>query len=209
MRTVKMDERAFMKLSRIGLVFLLAAMPAMLVEGAVDPALLSLVMPDAKIVAGVQVQQAQASALGQYLMSQIPASADFDKMVAATGFDPRRDLREIVAASPGTKDLGIVVGRGVFQPQRISGMAALSGGTVSNYKGQELIAGKGSMGSIAFLDASTVVLGDTASLKAAIDRRLTGGQPSADLRQRAIEASTRNDAWVVTATPLTDRKSVV
>jgi hypothetical protein len=193
------------KLFRIGFVLALALVPAAaLVQAAVDPALLSLVMPDAKIVAGVQVEQAQASALGQYLLGQIPAGAEWDKMVAATGFDPKRDLREIVAASSGARNAGLLIGRGMFQPQRISAMAALAGGTVTNYKGVEMVTGKGSPGGLAFLDASTVVLGDDVSLKSAIDRRAGGGQLSVDLRQKAVDASARNDAWVVTVTPLAD-----
>jgi hypothetical protein len=189
------------QLFRVGFVFALAAV---LVQAAVDPSLLGLVMPDAKVVAGVQVQEAQASALGQYLMGQIPTGAEWDKMVAATGFDPRRDLREIVAASSGRSKTGLLIGRGVFQPQRISALAAMSGGTVINYKGVEMVAGKGSPGGLAFLDASTVVMGDPASLKAAIDQRTGGGQLPADLRQKAIDASSHSDVWVVTTTPLVE-----
>jgi len=189
------------QLSRIGLVFALAVVA---MQAAVDPALLNLVMPDAKVVAGIQVQQAQASALGQYLMAQIPTGLERDKMTAATGFDPTRDLREIVAASSGAKNTGLLIGRGVFQPQRISALAALSGGRVTTYKGVEIVASKVLPPCLAFLDASTVVVGDDASLKAAIDRRTGGGQISGDLRQKALDASSLNDAWVVTVTPLAD-----
>jgi len=192
--------------SRVGLIFLLgAALGATSASAAADPALLNLVMPDAKVVAGFQVAQAQVSPLGQYLLSQIPANADFDKMIAATGFDPRRDLQEIVAASAGgSRPTGLVIGRGVFQPARISMVAGMTGGSASDYKGVQIVMGKGSPNGVAFLDASTVVAGDAASIKAAIDRRAGGSQLSAALRQKALEASTSNDAWIVTLTPLTE-----
>ena len=188
------------KAFQLGLVLLTAPFFAM---AAVDPALLSLVMPDAKIVAGVQLQQAQASGLGQFLLSQMQNAVPFDNLAQATGFDPRRDLQEIVAAS-GNGKTGFIVGRGVFQPQRISNMAAAAGASVSSYNGTDLLVGRGAPNGLAFLDASTVVLGDVASLKAAIDRRAGGAQLSAALKQKALDTSARNDAWIVSVTPIAD-----
>src|SRR5262249_16079428 len=143
----------------------------------VDPGLLNLVMPDAKVLTGVQVDQAQSSPFGQYILAQIQPNQDFNKLIAATGFDPRHDLHEIVAAS-GDAQSGLAVGRGVFQPARIAAAAVLAGAVSSNYKGIEVLTGKGSHedGSIAFLDTTTVVLGQDAAVKATIDRRLAGNR---------------------------------
>jgi len=67
---------------------------------AADPGLLSLVMPDAKVIAGLQVDQAKTSQFGQYVLSHMqPDDANFKKFMADTGFDPRRDVGEIVMAS--------------------------------------------------------------------------------------------------------------
>ena len=41
------------------------------VLSAADPMLLNLVMPDAKVVAGVNVQQAKGTLFGQYILSQM------------------------------------------------------------------------------------------------------------------------------------------
>jgi hypothetical protein len=173
------------------------------VSAAVDPALLSLLMPDAKIVAGVQVQQAETSALGQYLMSQMQSAAHLEALAQTTGFDPRRDVTEIVAASSGANRTGVLVARGFFQPQRIAAMAAAAGGTVFNYKGLDLIGANGGNG-LVFLDGSTVAVGDVANLKGVIDRRGNGGQIADTLKQKAIDTSAVNDAWVVSVTPLGD-----
>ena len=40
---------------------------------AADPGLLSLVMPDAKIVSGIQADQTRSSLFGQYVLSQMQA----------------------------------------------------------------------------------------------------------------------------------------
>src|SRR5216684_1224276 len=80
-------------------VSLVAAATAM---ARVDPALLNSAMPDAKILSGIQVDQSAALSFGQYVLSQMKLDACFPKFVTTTGFDPRRDLREILAATSGT-----------------------------------------------------------------------------------------------------------
>jgi len=179
---------------------------------AADPSLLGMVMPDAKVVTGIEVSQSQASPFGQYILSQIQLGANFDKVTAAIGFDPRRDLQEIIAATAATDpsqapqtQSGLVLARGTFQPARISTAAVLAGATTSTYKGFEILANTttGKNGGVVFLDNSTVATGDMASLKAAIDRRVTGTVFSGPLAQRASAASVANDAWFATATPST------
>ena len=66
---------------------------------AADPSLLGLVMPGAKVVTGIEVSQSQASPFGQYVLSQMDLGANFDKLATAIGFDPRRDLQEVIAAA--------------------------------------------------------------------------------------------------------------
>jgi hypothetical protein len=178
-------------------------------RAATDPSLLGLVMPDAKVVTGIDVSQSQASPFGQYVFSQMQLGANFDKIAAAIGFDPRRDLREIIAAAadvPGqTQDAqtGLVLARGTFQPARIAAVASLAGAVASTYKNFEILgnSGGGKNGGVVFLDASTVATGDIGSLKALIDRRISGTVFSGSLAQKASEASAANDAWFATATP--------
>lgn len=179
---------------------------------AADSSLLSLVMPDAKVVTGIEVSQSQSSPFGQYVLSQIQLGANFDKVTEAIGFDPRRDLQEVVAAAADASQTtpqaqtGLVLGRGKFQPARISTAALLAGATTTTYKGFEILSnvgGGGKNGGVVFLDNSTVATGDLVSLKAAIDRRVSGVVFSGPLAQKAAAASTANDAWFATATPST------
>ena len=80
---------------------------------AADQQLMNLLMPDAKVVAGVNVDQAKNSPFGQFMLSRMQAGdGGLGKLTGATGFDPRRDLREILMGTvgqPGQK--GLVLAR--------------------------------------------------------------------------------------------------
>src|SRR5260370_41450994 len=78
--------------------FCLAAGQALML--AADRSLLSLVMPDAKVIAGAQVVRVKNSPFGNFVLSHMQLDdPDFQKFMAATGFDPRRDLSELIIAS--------------------------------------------------------------------------------------------------------------
>jgi hypothetical protein len=183
--------------------FLLTVVAASTAMAAVDPGLLALVAPDAKALVGVQVAQAQASTFGQYLFSQIPNDAKVNNIMTALGFDPRRDVREFLAASGDNPAGGLVLGRGNFQPSKLSAAAALAGAVSSKYRGFDILSGgtAGSMGSLVFLDQSTIAVGDIAAVKAAIDRRAAASAFSGPLAERAKQVSASNDIWFATLTP--------
>src|SRR5215472_3544736 len=94
----RMTQRKLMNpLRAISMTMLLAGTSAL---AAIDPGLLNLVMPDAKVLSGLQVDQTLNSPFGQYILNQFqPNDQGFLKFMSATGFDPRHDLREILAAS--------------------------------------------------------------------------------------------------------------
>jgi hypothetical protein len=176
----------------------------------VDPGLLALVQPDAKMLVGIQVTQTQSSPLGQYLLSQVQLDSTANKVMTAAGFDPRRDVREILAAS-GDSFAGVLLGRGTFQTAKISKAAVQAGAVSSTYRGTEILTLKNSgdaknklAGSIAFLDASTMAAGDTDAVKAVIDRHAGGSDRralSVELAERARQISAVNDAWLASLTP--------
>ena len=89
-----------------------AALTAMIMFAA-DPGLLSLAMPDARAMAGINVEQVRLSPFGQYLMAQIAErEAGLQTLIDATGFDPApRSARNPVSfARWGRRQIGI--GRG-------------------------------------------------------------------------------------------------
>ncbi len=179
----------------------------------VTPALLNLVMPDATVVSGMNVAQSVTSPFGQYILSQMQSNdSGFVQFISSTGFDPRKDLVEILAATPAsassTTHSGLILGRGVFQPAMIIGAATQEGGTITNYRGFSLIGPpanqQGDNFALSFLDGATAAMGDVASVKSVIDRKLAGSTFSGALAQSAIAVSASNSAWFATTTPLSD-----
>ncbi len=184
----------------------------------VDPTLLALVPPDAKTLAGIQVAQAQSTPIGQALVAQLQLDANANNAMAAAGFDPHRDLREILASfGAGATDgntQAVLIGRGSFHPDKIAAAAVSVGATLSTYRGIQLIeakpgaqgrgpspAGANSSGTIAFLDASTMLAGDPASVRAAVDRHAAHAVFSGPIADRARLLSMSNDAWIITFAP--------
>jgi hypothetical protein len=204
-----------MNLRTLGFCLLTAAATA---TAAVDPVLLNLVMPDAKILSGIQVDQSVASPFGQYLLTQIQAGdASFQKFILATGFDPRRDLNQVLAATnsdgTSTSPSVLALGRGTFVPSQILAAAIAQGGVITPYKGFSIIAppAQGSTTgtntavsntAMVFLDGTTAAAGDIASVQGAIDRYVTPVTYSTPLGQQAQAVSVTNQAWFATTTPL-------
>ena len=178
-------------------------------SAAVDPSLLKLVMPDAKIVSGIQVQASMSSPFGKYVLSQMQSDdPGFQKFVADTGFDPRHDLSEILVATAGTSDKPefLVAGRGTFNPGKILNTASLSGGIISNYKGVDMLVNShdSSNGAIAFIESSIAVMGTQTAVQAAIDRRMNAPGLPADVLARVQQLATANDAWFLSTGPISD-----
>jgi hypothetical protein len=179
---------------------------------AADSTLLSLVMPDAKMISGFNIAQAKSSPFGQFLFSQMKSTdAQLEKFILVTGFDPRYDLHEVLIASSGSpqKNQGLLLIRGSFDPLKIFTLAKQFGVTIENYNGIEVLAGKHGKNKknsawFAFLDTTIAVLGDPESVRGAIDRRTGGGGPNASLATRVHELSTRYDFWGVSMIPLSE-----
>jgi hypothetical protein len=170
---------------------------------AADPGLLSLAMPDARAMAGINVQQTRLSPFGQYLIAEIAErEPGLQQLVDATGFDPRRDLREILVAWNGDAGgkSGVILARGTFDVARIVEAAISVGQTSETYKGVEIL-GDPAKGSLAFVDATLAISGAGVSVRAAIDRRSAAIGIGADLAAQVNQLSTTEDAWFVTLVP--------
>ena len=180
---------------------------AAMTMAAVDSALLALVMPDAKVLSGVQVAQAESSPFGQYVLAKTQIDdPKLQALMAMTGFDPRHDLREILAAtSSASTEAGLVLARGAFQPAKFVSAATTSGGSTTSHRGFTVILPEANgQGAIAFLDNTIAVIGNLAAVQSAIDRRFSGAVFSGPLAQKAQAVSNSNDAWFATLTPLSD-----
>lgn len=171
---------------------------------AADPALVRLIMPDARVVSGIQVDQSKVSPFGRYLLSQFKEDQQFRDFVANTGFDPRQDVQEILIASTGVQQKGgpgLVLVRGRFDTARILVQAKQHGATATMYQGVDVIT-DGSEKWVAFPEPSLAVVGDQTNVKAALDRRSTGSSLDPLLAAKVSDMSSRNDAWFVSTLPL-------
>jgi len=167
---------------------------------AADPALLGLVMPDAKVVAGIEVSQAQSSPFGQYLLSRVPRG----------GFDPTRSLNELVMATEGgpkaPSNRWLMAGKGTLDVEKLTAAAQARGGTLTSFDGVTIItrpadlAGQGPT-AMAFLDQSTGVMGDIASVQTAIQQWQGHAAASSSLLDKVNQASANNDFWFVSLVP--------
>lgn len=169
---------------------------------AVDTQLLNLVMPEAQVMAGVNVTTAKISPFGQYVLTHFRSDEKgLQELITKTGFDPRQDVTEILAASTGNPSAagGLILARGNFDPARIAGLAATEKNvTVSQYGGSTLIlVGDAAVHGVAFIGNSIAVVGDAASVKAALDRSSKVNSISPALATRVQALSTTLDAWSV------------
>jgi len=172
-----------------------------------DAGLLNLVMPDAKVIAGMDVSRAKSSPFGQLFMKNMNLrDEDLARFLALTGFDPARDVTEVLIASVDTQTTGgnaILLVRGNFDSARLRAALVRNGLEVLQVvTGVEMLTKRGEKGAVAFVDASLAVAGDAAAVKAALERRAGGAGLPAATYARAEDMSRENDIWMVTSLPV-------
>lgn len=177
---------------------------------AADPTLLSMVPSDAKVVAGIHVDRSAASPFGQFLLRQMQQDdAGFKKFTTSTGFDPRRDLIEVITASPDGPQHsghGVILARGNFDVARITSAAKAEGKALTTYQNAQVVStGSGPTEWIAFPDGGTAIIGDQDSVKTAINRRRSGGAAlDFKIANKVQDLSAKYDAWIVSTSPVSD-----
>ena len=162
-------------------------------------------MPDAKVLAGINVQQAKGTQFGQWVLNQLQThDAQMQKLVALTGFDPRRDVSELLVASDGVagSQTGLALARGSFDAAKITAAATVAGVVTEVYGGFTILEEpKKQLAGIAFLDATTVAAGDIANVKGAIDRLKMPQPLPAAVAVKVNQWSNSQDAWGITTVP--------
>ncbi|HLI84627.1 MAG TPA: hypothetical protein VKV17_11955 [Bryobacteraceae bacterium] len=183
---------------------ILSAPSAGLLQAA-DPQLLNLVMPDTKMLAGINVDQAKTSLFGQFVIQQLQAQdPHFQEFVAETGFDPTKDLDEVLVAANGNGKTAshLVLARGTFDAGSIGAAAKASGATSENYHGVTITENSRHGDGFAFLSGNIAIAGDIASVKAAIDRQSAPSTLPASLLVAVNQLSATEDAWGISEVPL-------
>ena len=189
---------------------------------AADPQLLNLVMPDAQIMAGLNVTTAKISPFGQFLLGRISSASvtgtdpGLQKFIEETGFDPRQDVTEVLMASAGDKAHpgGLVLAKGSFNVTKMVDTAKAHGkGTaVSSYAGATLFTAEAPEGApdaakqtphaLAFIGSSIAVAGDLPSVQAALDRSRKVNSISPALATKVQALGSTTDAWTISMASL-------
>jgi hypothetical protein len=178
---------------------------------AVDPTLLNLVMPDAKVLAGANITSTVSSPTAQFLITKLGGFPLQQSPFADLGFNPLQNVTEILAAtaadpsSPG----GLLLARGTFPVGKITALATSGANTnwqVTTYGGATLLTltSKGKVTTaVAFpnepsLSNSVLIAGNLAQVQAAIDRITNPTSIDAALALTVSNLSAQ-DEWFVSA----------
>jgi hypothetical protein len=159
---------------------------AQLGSSRVDPALAALVPSDTIMVSGVHMAELRSTSLYQKLIAQQRLS-ELDDFAKQTGFDPRRDVQELIAASNGVDT--VVLARGAFKVQPPAGVKK------STYKGATIYGA--TEGAYAILDSSTAVAGVERAVRKAIDQKQSGAPGAKALLDRARALPSGGQVWFV------------
>jgi len=155
----------------------------------VDPTLAALAPSTATMLAGVRMDAVRATPLYQKMLAKNQLSR-LDDFARETGFDPRKDVREVLIASDGKDTL--IAARGTFNIHVPEGAARTS------YRGYSLYTRD--QGGVALIDNSTALAGNLPAVRAALDRYKSGdrGGPTA-LLARARDIPSDNQIWSVSS----------
>ena len=183
-----------MKLAQSLLVLLLAvrAIPA------ADRSLTDFFPAGTKVVFGINVRKVAASPLAQAGLTQAKtqlqaqaAAADWLKIASLAGFDPLRDIDEVLVATngEGQNPPSLIVVTGRFDVERLAQGA-------NRYLDVPVLGGDNPTdGVVALLSPSTALAGDRPTVLAALDHLGSGAQIDRDLAQRIAAARRRYDIW--------------
>lgn len=181
---------------------------------AADAELMKMVMPDAEMVIGIDADRIMKAPFGPLVMAEIDKEGkaqDLQKFIEMTGFDPRRDLKEIVFAARNTsaameqKDNlrkaasmgGLVMVRGFFNEAKIRSLASLDKEISSgSYKGVTLLSKDQSEEVAALLGGSVLVVGHKKEVEAAIDRYQSREAATLRIGPAVERASGSYDIWI-------------
>lgn len=192
-----------------------------------DRNLVALLPANATTLVGVDVDRLKGTALYRHIEAESqkgPGNSQFDNFTATTGFDPRRDVRELLVASwvdaaAKNQSQFVAVARGEFNVTAIGNEIKKEGkATSQTYRGFEVFLPDGNrkqvpknesstphdQGAFAFLDTKTAIAGSRPAVLAAIDRKAGGGPSLLDntsLLSRAQTISASSQVWAVSQSP--------
>jgi hypothetical protein len=184
---------------------LLACSGCLCAWAGIDRGLLALVPAGVNVVGSIDVTKSRGSDFGQYLLAkQQVGDHGFEEMIVQTGFDPRRDLQQVLFASVRPADGAqhssfAIFARGTFDEERIKAAATAKNAKVENYQGVSMFVNRRDTNptAFAFLDTGVAVMADLPTLQQIIANRMAPVALNSDLASQIEAVGSNNDAWFV------------
>jgi hypothetical protein len=181
---------------------------------------LPLIQPDAGVVFGIEWRRMLDSAAGAKLVEQIKKN-DLAKIPGFQGLQDAllHDVDSILIAAPASEIAkgspqasGLMVVKGRFEADRLRSMFTATGGRPETYRAVELFGSpQNAPGSAAgnknsvfgVLDGTTLLAGDRAQVRAAVDRVKSGrlAQSHTGVLAGVADLAANNDIWMIAAIP--------
>lgn len=166
-----------------------------LLSSAQGPSELAYLPADSSAVAYANVREVMNSDFRQKINQAIPTGEARDEFLKETGIDIERDIDTVVAAAGAGEQGPVVLVRGRFNASQIEALLMQNAGTVETYQGIRVATGahkihavpEGSVDvprdvvmkenqppAVGFLETDLLVVGSVASVKRAIDSKVSG-----------------------------------
>ncbi len=159
-----------------------------------DPALLPLIPADSVSLGGIRVDALQKTETWARLANTPQWTRLMDEFTKDVGFDPRKDLMEVLWASNGKESLYFI--RNKFSQMNIEPTTRREGFKRLAYKGYPML-GDEEFAAL-FMNASTIVAGRTQRLREIIDARDgSKGSISKELLAKAETIPASTHVWAV------------
>ncbi len=162
----------------------------------IDPALATLIPPDAVVLVGVKADALRSTEFYRRFVLSRP-QPQLDDFVKRTGLDPRKDIWELLIASDGKT--AVAMARGKFSPAGLEPTLTQSGAQRFPYKGYTLLGSEEA--AVVFMNASTALAGPAPALRATLDRREAGNKPPKALLDRVATIPATCQVWVAAMGP--------
>ena len=158
----------------------------------VDPALLSLVPPDTKLLVGANLETLRKSEIYQQHFAT-EFAAQLDNFTRQTGLDPRKDIWEVLAAYDGKST--VMMARGKFSVAELEPQIDKQGAQKTKYKSYTVYGDDRNSG--VFLNSSTAIAGPAGAIRAILDRRDQASAPPPALVSLTGEVPHGTQFWAV------------
>jgi hypothetical protein len=192
---VAVSEEEFLKHRSSGALALYAfasLSPALLsAQPRIDNVLERMVPPGTTSLVGARMDQMKQTATYEKMLAS-QSLVQVDQFAAETGFDPRRDVRELLYASNGSG--GVLLARGTFHLN--AGTASLKNARRTRHGKYEIVGAARGDGGFCILDPTLAAAGDIPVLEAALDEWASGPHTAAQpLVTRLTGVNPQSQIW--------------